>query len=386
MTIGRIGRRGMALPVALVGLVAMSLLVTTALLTSTAESAMSAAQAGSTRLLYSAEGGISEVLRTVALEQAELEPGARIVVLPENQQRVRVTAAVLREARDPAAPDDPRAWTRTYSLTAEPVDARGNPRGRAVVAMVRQRRAPTGPLALDIRSALTLGGDLRLDGGVFTVSGQSDACAADGVAAVRTAGDSEVAGDAANLARLAGHAGGGGTTGTSAMERAPGARRDLAREVLRGRGLDDVVDAVPPAHRYGPRFGGSAWDGSLDAGEGVAVVDADGGTVEIRSGGGVVIVVDGDARMQDGSSFDGVIVVEGNVALSGDATIRGALVSFAMRGGSALADDDSPLSGSVTVQYDRCVIDAALRRFGDTAGAAPARIVGNAFAWFEVVR
>lgn len=375
------GRRGIALPVALVALVAMTLLVTTALLTSTTEAASSAAQAGGTRLLYSAEGGLNEVLRAAAEAGLPLEPGEQVVVLAESRQRIRVTTALLHAQADA---DAPGAWRRTYSLTAQPVDAQGATRGRAVVAMIRQERPRPGPLTLRVSAAVTTGGTLRVEGSGVAASGEFTGCGAEGgMPAVRIAADGEVA-SGAGAAALVGWAEGRRSSGAEAVERSERRGDAFAAEVLDGRTLADVVASIPADHRWGPHghpAGRLAWDGVLDPGEEVAVVDAGGGTAEIRGGEGMVIIVNGGMWMRDGATFRGVVVVEGSFALSGTATVHGALVALAPRRENTLASH-----GSIQVQYDRCMVDHALRRFGDVADTGPARFTGGTFAWSEVVR
>lgn len=387
------GRRGVALPVALVGLVATSLLVTTVLLTSSTESAISAAQASGARALYNAEGAVSEVLRVNAQAQTPLAPGAQQVTLAESGQRVRVTTALLQSVPDAAVPNNPNVWTRTYSLTAEPVDAAGNTEGRAVVAMIRQRRPRPDPLEMNITSAITLGGDMHVNGNAFTVSGQFSGCGVQGgVDAVRSASDSEITTNNNNhLNNFKGYEDGSNTVGNSAIERSNLNRDQLAENVLHGMSLEEIILSVPLANKYGPRFHASGanrtWDGTVDAGQNVVVVDANRGEVEIKGGAGVVIVVNGNMLMKGNARFDGVIIVEGNFTLSGNPTLRGALVSLAMTGDNALIQDDSSLgNGSIMVQYDKCAIDTALQQFGDTAGASPATFLGSTFGWFEVIR
>lgn len=389
--VGR-GRRGVALPVALVGLVVMSLLVTTVLLTSTTEGAISAAQANGARALYNAKGGLSEVLRAAMVAQTPLPTGQQTLQLAESRQRVRVTTALLRsEVPDVALPN---VWTRTYSLTAEPVNAAGQTTGRAVVAMIRQERKKPDPLAMNITSAITLGGDMHVNGNAFTVSGRSTACGANGgVDAVRAASDSEITTNNTNhLQNFKGYENGQNTTGMTAIERSNLSRQQLAKNVMSGRSVEEIIATVPLAQKFGPRWhttgNNRTWDGVLDATDGgVAVIDANRGTVEIKGGSGVVIIVNGNLLMKGNSSFSGIIIVEGNFSLSGNPTVTGALVSLAMQGENEIQQDDSAIAnGSITVQYDKCAIDGALQKFGDVAHTAPATIMGTTFAWSKVVR
>lgn len=387
------GRRGVALPVALVGLVVMSLLVTTVLLTSTTEGAISSAQANGARALYNAEGGLSEALRAAMVAQAPLVPGQQTLTLAESGQRVRVTTALLYSN----VPDAtlPNVWTRTYSLTAEPVNASGVTTGRAVVAMVRQNRPKPNPLSMNITSAITLGGDMHVNGNAFTVSGQYNGCGSvGGVDAVRAAEDSDITTNNTNhFNNFKGYENGQKTSGLSAIERSDMSRDELKDNVLSGKSVEEIIATVPLSQKFGPRWHAAGtpnrtWDGRLDTGDGgVAVIDANRGTVEIQGGSGVVIIVNGNLLMKGNSSFAGIIIVEGNFTLSGNPTVTGALVSLAMQGENEIQQDDSAIAnGSITVQYDKCAIDGALQKFGDVAHAAPATIMGTTFAWSEVVR
>jgi hypothetical protein len=382
-----------ALPVALVGLVVMSLLVTTVLLTSTTEGAISAAQANGARALYNAEGGLSEVLRAAMVAQVPLPTGQQTLTLAESGQRVRVTTALLYS--NVPTPSRPNIWTRTYSLTAEPVNANGETTGRAVVAMVRQNRPQPDPLSMNITSAITLGGDMHVNGNAFTVSGQFSGCGAQGgVDAVRAAEDSDISTNNTNhFNNFKGYEDGQNTSGLSAIERSDLSREELADNVLSGRSVEEIIATVPLNQKFGPRWHAvgapnRTWDGRLDTGDGgVAVIDGNGGTVEIEGGAGVVIIVNGNLLMDGNASFVGIIIVEGNFTLKGNPTVTGALVSLAMQGENEIQQDDSAIAnGSITVQYDKCAIDGALQTFGDAAHSAPASIIGTTFAWSEVVR
>lgn len=391
--VGR-GRRGVALPVALVGLVVMSLLVTTVLLTSTTEGAISAAQANGARALYNAEGGLSEVMRAAMVARQPLAVGAQTLQLAESGQRVRVTTALLRSDLVMGA-SFPNVWLRTYSLTAEPVDAGGNTTGRAVVALVRQNRPRPDPLSMNITSAITLGGDMHVNGNAFTVSGQFTGCGTTGgVDAVRAAEDSDITTNNTNhFNNFKGYEDGQNTSGLNAIERSDLSRDELKDNVLSGKSVEEIIATVPLTQKFGPRWHavGSpnrVWDGTLGPTDGgVAVIDGNRGTVEIQGGSGVVIIVNGNLLMKGNSSFNGIIIVEGNFTLSGNPTVTGALVSLAMQGENEIQQDDSAIAnGSITVQYDKCAINEALQKFGDVGHTAPADIVGTTFAWSEVVR
>src|SRR5690606_3679892 len=102
---------------------------------------------------------------------------------PAGGSPVRISVVHLgdREAAD-------SSLERLFSVRASPAGG-----GRTVAALVTQVLPPPLPLQTNITSALTLGGDLDVNGNAFWVSGRSQnpACG-DGVEAVRMAEDSDV--------------------------------------------------------------------------------------------------------------------------------------------------------------------------------------------------
>ena len=380
-------RSGVALPVALVGLVAVSLLVTTTLLTSTTESAISNAQVQAARSLYAAEGGVLEYLRTVGVGGLQLQPGVQTVTLPETGEQVQVTTSVLEYQAEASG-----RIRSTVSLMAQPL-RNGQPRGRAVVAMVRQEVPPPVPLNANITSAITLGGNLHVNGNAFTVSGH-DACNDAGheqndVQAVRSAEDSRITTNNQNHMRnFEGvDLGGNDANGWDAIERTDMTRNELAANVLGGTTVGALVAMVDDAHRWGPRFGRPNWDGYLEAEEKVAVVDGRGGLVDLYGGEGILIVVNGGVRMRGSSFFKGIIIAEGNFDLKGTPTVQGALISLSTDGVNEIELDASAIgAGHVTVQYDKCLIDGALSAFGEVTGPQTPVFSGTTFGWSEVVQ
>lgn len=378
------GRRGVALPVALVGLVAVSLLVTTALLTSSTEYAISAAHSTGTRTLYDAESGLMEFVRQRAMNPAPLAVGQpQTIVLNETGGRVRVTAARLGQV----------GADIVYALTAQPVNAGGEPLGRAVVAMIRQNVPPPTPLSTNITSAVTLGGDLSVRGNAFTISGY-DACREAGheqvdVQAVRASETSEITTN--NQRHMENFIGvdeqGNDADGMDAIERSDLSRAELARDVLGGTTVQALAAAAPLAKKWGPMWGRPVWDGTLEAADLIAVVDANGGMVDVLGGEGLLLVLNGGIRMRGNATFKGIIISEGNFDLKGTPTVEGALISLAMDGQNEIDLDDSAIgAGHVTVKFNQCEIARAQEAWGNVAGQQPPTIVGSTFGWYEVVR
>ncbi|MGI9189064.1 MAG: hypothetical protein ACR2F9_02875, partial [Longimicrobiaceae bacterium] len=167
----------------------------------------------------------------------------------------------------------------------------------------------------------------------------------------------------------------------------------LVREAL-GRDYDewlaDLVARLPDAQKYGPRF--RAQDGTVRSFSGymdtaqVAVVDAAGGSVEVRAGSSLLVIVNGDLRMKANSRFDGIAIVEGGFRLDGSAVVNGALISLGRAGAAGVLGEEATSGGKATVQYDLCAIQQAKQAYDASLGTGTTFTTGETFAWFEAVR
>jgi Tfp pilus assembly protein PilX len=398
----RLDERGIALPLALMGLVVVTLLVTAALLSSSTEMATSQAHTDGAQGLYQAEAAVDRYVSAVAIASARLQDstGVRTYTLADDDPgttdpRVQLTTTTLS-----AVTAANGAVTRRFSIVSEPM--RGNTaRGRAVVAMVTQVTPPPLPFNTNVKSAIALGGDLDVNGNAFTISGRlqsSDTCASRGVDAVQKTSDSDIT--ANNLNHMRNFIGtdtlGNSTSGNSAITTVAGASREqlayAALGLAAGQTLDDLINALPPSKKFGPRFGTpvSAFDGRVDWTDKVAVVDGNGGAVELQGDSGVVIIVNGHVRMRGSSSFKGIIIVEGNFDLAGTPTVNGAIISLGIRetpeGNIINLDTNAIGNGHVTVQFNKCSIRAAERAFRNASADGALPSTNAPFAWFELVR
>lgn len=381
--------RGVALPLALLGLVSVSLLVTTALVTSSTEYAISAAHEDATSALYTAEGGLQAyvgqegtVLQTAAGQPAFTydPPGAGQPVTLSVVHLGSHTRADL-------------SIVRLFSIQSSSQTGGG----RSVAAVATQIIPPPVALSTNITSALTIGGDLHVNGNAFSVSGRTtDAACGPGVEAVRKADSVEVTvNNSSMLDRFTGtDDAGNDVSGDAAITSTTLTAAQLAQDVLGGKSLEELISSLPAANKWGPRYsppGGTVrtFDGTVDAAEAVAVVDADGGTVDLLGGTGLLIVVNGNMRMTGNARFDGIIIVEGAFTLSGTPDVVGALISLSYSASSEidLEDDDNAIGqGDVVVQYDRCQIDDAANKFGQLTQAGLTPTVQPTTSWLEVVR
>lgn len=398
-------RRGVALPLALVGLVAVSLLVTTALLTSSTETAISAAQASSARLLYDAETGLQEYLRQTIVDEAGLTPGAETVTLragESNEQDVRLTTALLTSFNN-AAGD---SVFRTASILAEPL-AGGNATGRAILAMVTQN-GRFNTMALNVNEGAVVGSDLEV-GGHSKVIDNSTICSdtvgagavkhADG-AAVTTQGSGKIEGE---------------------VRESDNAGQDFIDEILgSGKSLDDF--AALAEIQFGPEFGEPdfptnakaqwnatdekmRWGCPLQMGitctdvpstefYPIIAIDAKGGTVDLQGdhGQGILIVVNGSLAISGNFLFKGILLIEGYIDMTGTggrtgSKIEGSVIAFGQNTDVKSRVDESQSSGNAVIAYNRCEVKAAQEAFNARARNNPLYSPpSTTFAWFEVVR
>ena len=387
------GRRGVALPVALVGLVAVSLLVTTALLTSTSEYAISSAQTEGTRSLYAGENGMHAYIEQLANQGAIpglIAPGmVQTITVPVSQHPVRtaqvqVSTDLLSQGQDAAG-----ATIFRYAVTAQPLGEGGGAQGRAVVSMIELVRPVADPLNLNISSAIALAGDLDVNGNAFTVNGRFNGCGVTGgVDAVEASETSSItANNERHFDNFLGYEDGRHTSGTDAINKTEMSKEELVDKVLGGATLEGLVNSIPNHKRWGPKFDRPAWGGTLADTALVAVVDANGGTVEVFGGRGILIVINGNMRMRGNAKFEGIIIVEGNFDLAGTPTVKGALISLSNDTNNLINLDESAIgAGHITVQYDKCAIDSAQSGFGQ-ASVPPLPVLSRtAFAWVDVVR
>jgi hypothetical protein len=213
------------------------------------------------------------------------------------------------------------------------------------------------------------------------------------VQAVRKAVGSTISGSGAGSDAFTGMVATSPTQGTSAIESTDLNGNALVREAL-GRDYDewlaDLVARLPAAQKYGPRF--RAPDGTSHAFGGnmgsatVAVVDAAGGSVEVRSGSALLVVVNGDLRMGANSRFDGIAIVEGGFRLDGSAVVNGALISLGRAGAAGVLGSEATSGGRATVQYDFCAVQQAKQAYDASLGTGTTFTTGETFAWFEAVR
>lgn len=393
----RLDERGVALPLALFGLVAVSLLVTSALLTSSTELAISQAHQDGTRALYAADGALEEFLYERATIPGDVPDRLSSQSYPVGGFSIQV--ARLFQVDSTYAAGDSVARVEKYSLVA----GREDGRGRSVASLVGTIKA-IAKVALNIEAGLTLGTNTTITGNATISDGSSagSACTSDPApAAIQHASGTEVEqkGGAHDIY---------GEVVEDDLE--AGA---LMAHVLDGHSIDDLTDMA--TLRFGDMFGEDAFNngsgpkqtagspeyrwgcptqlvGGCTAEQAqyfpAVAIDAEGGTVDITGdhGQGILIIRNGGAHIRGNFHYAGIIIVEGSLEITGTPRLEGAVVAM---GDETVIDpgDDSGASGNSLIRYNQCEIAQAQE--GLTMQAlelADQQIHEPSSAWFEVVR
>lgn len=397
----RLDERGAALPLALFALVTVSVLVTTALLTSSTELALSVAQQEGVKALYGAdaalEGFVAERAAMITSPESRLAAGEYDVSAAGSSFTVRV--AEMYRGEPMTLENGSLERRETYALIAEPRSGRG----RSVGSLIDALRVATS-IALNIDSGLTVGTNTTISGSATVSDGTSAGAACDSAAApaaIRHASGTDVTRK------------GNGSDIFGAVVEDDRTASELMQHVLNGHDLEDLTNL---AHiRFGPMFSrplfsngnGPRHDAAMveyrwgcppqlvsgcTPAQGknfpTVVIDANGGTVEISGahGQGILVIRNGDMNIRGNFVFAGIIIVEGTFRITGTPRLEGAVIAM---GDEAVIEptDDSLNSGNSLVRFNRCQIVEAQRGLTlASLDAAPQTIASGTYGWYEVVR
>jgi hypothetical protein len=396
--------RGVALPLALVGVVFVSILVTGMLVTSSLESAMSRAHQDGLRSIYESEGAIEAFVGENFTEiwEGSLVPGSYSAGQGNNSTTRDITITRLRDQAGLVGERD-----ITTSILAEPV----NGRGRSVGVLLTHLLPP--PLETNIDAGLVFASNARVAGTALISDGRDsvEECelGTDGGSAIRYGSDVTVKVEGAARNNMIGEVVQDSATGKDLVASTLGGSIDNIRSLAQFaqirmgemyrtdtylRPRDPNVSSVdhPRNSRFNwgcPAAMPDAQDcvkngGDVDYFPSVAI-DAEGGTVTIQGyhGQGTLMVVNGGLEIDGSFNFRGIVMVEGNLRIAGSkqnfSSIEGAVIA----GGDTevLVDEDSEIDGGAVIRFNRCAIRDAERGFHDP-GHSSIRRTG----WFEVVR
>jgi len=407
-----LGEKGIALPLALLGLVAVTLLVTTVLLTSGSEFAVSASQKEADRSLYSASGALEDYVAG----QAASGVTNKFVEGTDTHtfDAVSYNLNIARLGRLVTITPNSGTSLETWSLTAVPT------RGRGVGALVRVTRTLTNA-RLNVNAGFTSGGNVKVGGSAVVSDGtQQVGCdSAKSSYAVEVTAGSTVDYGTGNLQ---------GTSHQSTVTKA-----GLMQSVL-GMPLDSLAVQVAQI-KFGPMFtrlhmcndrsGGTCptWDNNkrpndsdysaatsdsiwnwgcpqADIGNErcttsgmtrfvVVAIDADSGDVKLNGdwGQGVLMVLHGTLEIQGNFVFRGIVLVDKDLKVTGGngpflGKLEGTVVAFGEN--SEVTDN---VLGNATIRYNRCSINDAQNALNNRRIDDMPQVLGQpTFAWYELVR
>jgi hypothetical protein len=397
---GTLDERGVALPLALFGLVAVSLLVTSALVTSTTELALSNAHQDGTRGLYAADAALEGFVAQRSGMQLDthlrLATGAFEIAVQPNVV-YNLSVAELSQSLTEMT-DGSFLRRETYSLVAQPQSGRG----RGVGALIEAVRTAL-PVSLNVDSGLTLGMNTTISGAAqisdgSTAGAQCDIGPADH--AIRHSSNTTITTQ------------GQGHTITGGIEQDERETEELMQFVLNDFTLEDFSKMA--SIRFGPLFdrpsfqnsSGPKWDAAQKdyrwgcpahlvsgcnaeqaAHFPVVAIDAEGGMVDITGdhGQGILIIRNGGVHIRGNFFYQGIVLVEGALKVTGTPLLEGAVIAM---GSEALIETDSELSsGSSLIRYNACEIANAQRGLTiQSLDLEEQTIDTPTFAWYEVLR
>lgn len=394
------GNEGVALPVALFGLVAVSVLVTSALVTSSTELALSRAHQDGTRALYAADGALEQFVAQRAAMTSNIEnrlaPGS-YTVNGSGGEGFSVAVAELFRGDPIALPGGAFRRSETYSLVASPSSGRG----RSVGALIEVSRLASA-FSFNVDSGLTLGSDATVSGSATISDGSSAGAACDSAsaaAAIRHA-------DGTSVKKQ-----GNGHDIYGAIVKDARSSQQLMAHVLNGHDLAELSQYA--TFRFGPMFGQPAFtDGVSQTATNpsyrwgcpaqlvtgctaqqaafypTVVIDANGGTVDLTGthGQGILVIRNGDIHIRGNFKFAGILLVEGTLRVTGTPRIEGGVIAM---GDEAIIDpgDATTTSGNSLIRYNKCQIVEAQRGMTLASMNTAAQTIDTpTFAWFEVVR
>jgi hypothetical protein len=373
-------RSGFALPLVLFGLICVSLLTATALITASSESASSTAHQQATAELYATEAALEAYL---ADETQDLERAAgvdELIYEPRDSPPVRL--AVVRLASLPR-PDGSRR--DVYAVSAR--STRG---GRMLSVVVTDSVPdPRHPL-LRLAAAVTVARDLVVGPGDARIDANSDGCEAAGASAIRLSVDGRLDLGAGGLQQPEAAGYSPGEFGIEGAVSRSGAPEELVRDVLGTDDLRALAGTVPrDLWLDGSRAPASSrWLREVLAHPGaVVVVDAGGEVFSLEGGSyaGLLILLNGDVRLADTITYDGVILVEGTFQLRGEIALRGALLSVGRAVGGR-PERPSEIGPGARITFDGCSVESAGRAFRELDARARRHELRRVGSWMEMVR
>jgi hypothetical protein len=420
---GRISdSRGIALPLALIALIAVTVIATSAIVTSTSELALSGVHRDAVGSLYMADAA-SDSLIAVAFQQASAE-GAGPTLLPgtstsaDGKFRLRVSELSKQDVITTDIDGEGRvvitgSRTEVLSVLAEPS---GTHRGRSVGKLMSAVRESE-TYGFLFQEATAFGGmKLTLVGSSKIIAAQDPRFCdidADDISAIThlkgadltDKGKESIVGEEREL----------DITADSLVSRSLGGKTipEFAKDaeiLIMGSDLNnqnkpssldskDAARAVThpmnwgcPGKQEDKRNCYLVADTSRYA---FVAIDAQGGEVNLTGehAQGILVVYNGHLSIQGNFTFRGVLIVEGNLDVrgtGGDTKIQGAVL---VKGTATFEeqkkpDDESHFAGNAIIQYNACAVLGSQLALGQKRleTASQAFTTARSKSWFELIR
>lgn len=393
--------RGVALPLALLGLVLVSLLVTSALLSSSTEVEISMAHQGGTASLHGVDGALQRYVATKAAGAAAGSDSLFPVQQDASLPSYLVTVARLHSDVDTLS-SGALQQRETFSLLAEQADGRGR-RVNSLITSLRE----VDRFRVDVQAGLTVGGNVQVTGSSTISDGRNASC------------DSAAAPNALQVTAGSTITRSGSSVIEGRADTASYGKEEMVRLLLGGTSLRDAArlanikfavgefnGRVRSYDSSGPRpktdkYNWGCPQTSSDACNTVTgnevnrsyypivAIDAGGGkvTIEGNHGQGILIVYNGSAELRGNLVYQGVLLVEQDLTVqgtggSGGVKLEGAVVAF---GENSSVQDN--VSGNAVITYNRCVIAAATAGMDQQRlASAQQQFPSPTFGWVELVR
>jgi len=398
--------RGVALPLAMIGLVVVSILVTAALVSSSTELAVSGAHQDATRGVYNAEEGLEAYVGSLdaqvrASPMTALASFTGTYAIPSGGN-ANVTLRPLYRRNPVSNGETVTNGRAVYCITSTPARTDGRT-SRMLGAFLQFTLAP-GDLKLKVNGAGSFGEDVVVKGNSQIVGQAQNVslCGSVGaVPAIETSKDGELE-----------------TTGSVNLEGGSSrTQEDTAQFRARILGGKTPLQIAQKATiKFGPLLGStrtfsnnfrarsdvaakdSANWGCPDSMDGVSCtaaaadssyypiigIDAQGGQVDLQGehGQGIIVVINGGLRVSGNFKYKGIIIVDGDLDVTGTMEVEGAVIGLnAIKVGR---DGTNNLGGTVNITYDPCVNRRVQQAFNDDNPEFS--LARPLYGWFEVVR
>ncbi len=415
-------RQGVAFPVALLGILSVSVTVTAVLLTATTESALSSAHKDATRDLYVSQGAVEAYVATQGMNLAPVTDFSYLAPGAPESNRTRITVRQVGSA-PPTAPNAQPNWPPDlfYAVQAQPING-----GRTVGALARVISAVI-TIQNNVDAAVVSAKDVTINGAKTNISDGSDSpfCAEppaghamqvkDG--AKVNQGQATITGKVGKLEQGDAYDYVYDMLGTSFQNLIANANIKINQATVQGNNtISSFGSTVNPLNPQAtPRNWGCPWDLLKDSNKtcmfdgtadyavdtnhfpiiAIDAMNSDGktwGTVKLNldHGQGLLIVHNGDLHIAGNLSFKGLIIVEGNFTVNASGgganspKIEGSIIGLGKGDGISKIDEDMDIVGAPTIRYNRCAINSVITAIQNNN--AFERETPPTSAWYEVVR